>query len=294
MAPTHYFFAPHPDDAALSCGGQIATLARNGETPVIVTVMAGDSPALEPPPPHIAELWARWGLGSGSAVSATRRAEDSAAAARLGARVEFWPWLDAIYRHDPLTGDFLYAGKDAIFGDIAPTDLLVRQCEPGANDATILDFVARLQAGDTLHSPLGVGNHIDHRLVRTLLQTLAREQPTVNLFCYDEYPYSAPDYKGIRAADAVQTALDQAERAFAVTARRATISVRQAIVHSLDSAALDVKIAAVACYQSQISSFWADTGAMADSVRRYTEQVGGEREWRFSRDRHPMAQSADS
>jgi hypothetical protein len=54
------------------------------------------------------------------------------------------------------------------------------------------------------------------------------------------------------------------------------------VIHPVDSAALDAKIAAIACYHSQISTFWRDTEDMANGVRVDTERVGGEREWRFA------------
>ena len=38
---THVFVAPHPDDAALSCGGLIASLRELGQSVAIVTVYSG-------------------------------------------------------------------------------------------------------------------------------------------------------------------------------------------------------------------------------------------------------------
>jgi GlcNAc-PI de-N-acetylase len=40
---THVFVAPHPDDAALSCGGLIASLRELGQNVTIVTVFSGGS-----------------------------------------------------------------------------------------------------------------------------------------------------------------------------------------------------------------------------------------------------------
>lgn len=39
---THVFVAPHPDDAALSCGGLIASLRELGQNVTILTVFSGD------------------------------------------------------------------------------------------------------------------------------------------------------------------------------------------------------------------------------------------------------------
>ncbi len=48
---THVFVAPHPDDAALSCGGLIANLRELGQNVTILTVYSG-SAAGESLPPH--------------------------------------------------------------------------------------------------------------------------------------------------------------------------------------------------------------------------------------------------
>ncbi len=60
---THVFIAPHPDDAALSCGGLIASLRELGQNVTIVSVYSGG-------PPHDGELneYQRTALGFGSKV----------------------------------------------------------------------------------------------------------------------------------------------------------------------------------------------------------------------------------
>jgi len=42
---THVFVAPHPDDAALSCGGLIASLRELGQDVTILTVFSGNASA---------------------------------------------------------------------------------------------------------------------------------------------------------------------------------------------------------------------------------------------------------
>src|SRR3954471_10995423 len=39
----HVFVAPHPDDAALSCGGLVASLRELGQSVTILTVFSGTS-----------------------------------------------------------------------------------------------------------------------------------------------------------------------------------------------------------------------------------------------------------
>ena len=38
---THVFISPHPDDAALSCGGLIASLRELGQSVTIISVFSG-------------------------------------------------------------------------------------------------------------------------------------------------------------------------------------------------------------------------------------------------------------
>ena len=71
----HYdalYLSPHLDDAALSCGGQIAQATRRGARVLIVTVMAGDPP-VDVENAYIASLHTRWELGRDAASQ--RRAE---------------------------------------------------------------------------------------------------------------------------------------------------------------------------------------------------------------------------
>lgn len=83
-----------------------------------------------------------------------------------------------------------------------------------------------------------------------------RAQRGVAVFFYEEYPYSA------QGADAVQAALDRLDRP--------TVPV----IRQLSDAALDAKIRAIACYESQISTFWNNHAEMAESVRQYAVHVG--------------------
>jgi LmbE family N-acetylglucosaminyl deacetylase len=59
---THVFVAPHPDDAALSCGGLIAGLRELGQNVTILTVFSGSGGAGGAPP----STYQREALGFGS------------------------------------------------------------------------------------------------------------------------------------------------------------------------------------------------------------------------------------
>ena len=54
----HLYLSPHFDDAALSCGGQIATFTAAGQSVLVVTITGGDPPADARADGEIAPPWA--------------------------------------------------------------------------------------------------------------------------------------------------------------------------------------------------------------------------------------------
>ena len=237
----HLFLSPHLDDAALSCGGTIHHLTSRGEAVTILTIMAGDPP-VNPDTPFIRELHARWDLPHDAA--AQRRAEDRAAAAALGAKVIHWAIPDCIYRE---TGAPLYPSVEDIFGDVQPSDAAI-----AALDAEAVTLLEQFPAVTALYGPLGVGHHVDHLIVRDWVLGLAARL-SLALALYEEYPYT-------RDRDAIQRALREMPDDRPLIAR----------VQPLTAPEVDAKVRAIACYQSQISTFWPDVDAMAHEVRQIT------------------------
>ncbi len=235
------FLSPHLDDAALSCGGQIAVATRQGRRVLIVTVMAGDPPA-DAANDYIASLHARWELGRDAA--AQRRAEDLAACALLGADALHLDVPDCIYRLDPASGAPLYVADADIFGEIHPTETPLV--------ARIAGLLRALPAAVEVYAPLTVGHHVDHLLVRA-----AAEQVWGNgLRYYEDYPYAQQPGK--------------LDAALATGAWRATVI-------ALDAAALDAKCDAISAFRSQLSTFFSDRADLEAQVKGYAAQVGGER-----------------
>lgn len=236
----HLYLSPHLDDAVLSCGGTIAAQAAAGEPVRVVTLFAGDPPP-GPLSPFAAELHQRWGLGE--APTAGRRAEDERALYALGATLVHLPFPDAIYRTGP-DGASLYPSREAIFGPPHPAE------------ARLMDDLARALAALNLPSqvrlyvPLGVGMHVDHVLTR---RTAERWQPRGSeLWYYEEYPYA-------ESPDQVRTALGG--------------SAWHEQLIPLTPAHLEARIAAIACYTSQISSLFADLVDMRERVRTYAARL---------------------
>ncbi len=255
----HLFLSPHADDAALSCGGQIAQLTRTGERVVIFTVMGGEPPADFQPTPFTQELHRQWGLGENSV--AARRLEDEAAARTLGAEIKFGPFPDAIYRLDTQSGKAMYTDEMTLFGLVNPNDPVI-----DARRAAVVQAIVKifdLKESDAIHAPLGVGRHVDHQLVRDMAKALVRWRPNNPMYYYEDYPYTR------QGESAIQAALAALE-----------MEVNR-VKHPLDAEAIDAKIAAIKCYRSQLLGLkWETPVAMATEVRTYLAQTGGEREWR--------------
>lgn len=254
-ADTHIFLSPHLDDAVLSCGGLIHQLAQSGAPATVITVMAGDVPPDAPMTPFIKEHFERWELYPDPVPG--RKQEDQAALALLGATAQFGTVPDALYRTDG-AGTPLYPDLDRLFGTVDPADPAWQQPD---------HLIQYLDPQTTIYAPLGAGHHVDHQIVRDIVvKWLLNHHPQVAIFFYEEYPYSANDTEAI-----IQAA--RAELPFTL----------QPVVRHINDQALAAKIEAIACYQSQISTFWDDLPAMTAATRRYARQigdgVGAERLW---------------
>ena len=248
------FVSPHLDDIALSCGGTIRRLTRAGTPVLIATLCTADAPpgaTLSPSAQH--EHW-QWQLGDQPYFF--RRLEDEHMAEQLGAQTAHLGLLDAIYRHDD-NGVPLYEGKQFIGGQVHAWDwehqlpLVV-----GA-----LRGVLAAQDPERVFSPLTAGGHVDHVIVRRALEQLVDRR---RLFYYEDYPYAQKDSESL--ARLVGDAQDW-----------------KPVLIELTEDEIEARIAAIACYRSQLFAVFGDrTGdaaGMPALVREYIARTGGERYW---------------
>lgn len=238
---THVFLSPHLDDAPLSCGGTIHQLTQKGERVVILTVTAGDPPNELPESPILVDLYARW--ESGESPMNNRRLEDVESAKALGAIAEHEPFLDCIYRQHE--GTLLYPSEESLFNQVNADDPLIQSLDKQASI-----FTERFTDIQTLYIPLGVGHHVDHQLIRDWGLKIYKHNPELCVKFYEEYPYT-------RDASAIERA--QADL-------QSTIKIEAELI-TLSRFDIRTKIQAVACYKSQISTFWDNVDAMASEIR---------------------------
>jgi LmbE family N-acetylglucosaminyl deacetylase len=227
--------------------------ARAGKKVEVWTVCAGAPGADEAFSDFAQQLHARWQTGP-EAVPA-RRAEDEAAVRRLSAGLRYWDLPDCIYRRLP-GGGWLVNSEEDLWRPVHPQ-------EQGVVDRLVEWLVRGFEQGGAvkdiqLVSPLTLGNHVDHFLVRAAAERAAG-QVGVQLWYYPDYPYSAK-------SDATWTGkLDEDW---------------QEVCQPVSREALGAWQAAVACYESQISTFWAGREELDAKLEAYWQAGGGTCLWR--------------
>ncbi len=242
MPSQHWIFlSPHFDDVALSCGGLVWDLARQGIRVEIWTVMGG-----LPPDEEYSDFAKQnhqlWGI-SGQEAILTRREEDRVACKILGAQPRHLDWPDVIYRRDPLTGIPTINNNAELLGK-PPEDHLVMEI------STILQ--TEIPEDALLICPMGLGTHLDHQAVIQAAERSARMN-----FYYADYPYilrtfNAPVFSS---------------------------GVWEKIPRFLDQDALRAWQDAVLCYASQLSSLWPNVQDVKPALHNYMAGGGG-RLWR--------------
>lgn len=240
------YLSPHLDDAALSCGGQIHGATAVNKQVLIVTIMAGDPPPTLVASDFVRELHTRWGLAN-DAVQ-IRREEDAAASHILGADFVHWSIPDCVYRLHPETGMPLYPTWDDVVTAVHPAESALIQ--------KLASQLAHLPPATRIVAPLGVGNHADHLVTRQAAALCFGRK----LWYFEDYPY-------VQEAGALTAVVP------------AQTTEWQPRIIPLQPADLAAKAAAIAAYNSQISTFFTDQHDLVQQLQTYTQRVGGERLW---------------
>ena len=234
---THIFVSPHFDDGVLSCGGTIKHLTDCGHSVTVLTTMGGTNDGVFPKSPILQELHQRWKAGDDPLRR--RQQEDVLALRSLGAQYLHYCLTDCIYRQ--AEGLAMYATEESLFGEVHALDYA------GACLRAIRNPL--LDQGQAIYLPLAVGHHVDHQIVRDWgLDMLNENRDGQEIRFYAEYPYSNADQAIAQALSGIGKPL----REFHVL---------------LSEADIQAKVDAIACYRSQISSFWQSLVVMEADVR---------------------------
>ena len=180
-----------------------------------------------------------------TAVTLLREAEERAAAFRLG--------------YEPLFGGF---GEPLVRGVVASLDAIFdHTCDPQVDAcfASVEKLVhCEIERGCTLVlGPLGLGGHLDHRILRTVIDRLSTKLPRTNFAFYEDLPYVGELSDG---------ALQQVEQSLHGQGLRPWPQKNDR---------LDDKLGILRLFRSQLDD------EDRNSVRRHFLRLGGERVWSY-------------
>jgi LmbE family N-acetylglucosaminyl deacetylase len=147
------YLSPHLDDVALSCPARLRDLRASGWRVVVLSLFT-----------------------EGSAQHADRRAEDARALKLLDVEGRHAGLRDAPFRHPR------YRSLAALCLRRHPED---HQVQPEVERA-VEAALAELQPSEVV-APLGVGGHVDHRLVHAAARAVV---PPAQLSFYEDRPYA--------------------------------------------------------------------------------------------------------
>ena len=254
----HIYLSPHLDDAVFSAGGMLHHQAKAGARVVVVTVCTGNPPSglLSPFAQSIHERWAATGTGepgrpaAPAEVVAIRRQEDLDALGELGIEAVHLDVPDCIYRLNPSTNWPMYLTEASLSGPLHPSEQPLIRRVVGK-----LTTLLRGSGRHHLYVPLGIGQHVDHQLTRKAAESMGGVYAY-----YEDFPYVVRE--GERWPNLRSPLLE--DRPLSPDLVRLT------------EADLEGWISATGCYGSQLSTFWADRGAMADAVGQYANRTGAD------------------
>ncbi len=231
------FLSPHFDDVALSCGGLVWDIANQGGEVQVWTVMAGyppgDNYSTFAQKNHLA-----WGKSGRDAID-MRREEDKTACRIMGAVPRHFNWPDVIYRNHQDSGMPVVNNDEELFKT---------RPEPSLVDEIEKTLAKEIPQKTFLVLPMGLGGHLDHRVV---VQAGARLQQVD--FYYADYPYILSDFSSTILAD----------------------NRIQKVPRILSEDALQAWQDAVLSYRSQLSAFWRDDNEGRLALRNYLSGGGG-------------------
>ena len=169
--PVALALSPHLDDAAFSCGGTLARLARAGWRVVVATLFTRSVPD---PQGFALACQLDKGLGPEVDYMALRRKEDAAAMRAIGGEAEWLPFAEAPHRG--------YGSAAALFGPTRPDDGIV----PDLADA--MGALARRFRPDLILAPQAIGGHVDHVQA---VRAIDAARPAAPIAWWRDFPYAA-------------------------------------------------------------------------------------------------------
>lgn len=241
----YIFISPHLDDAVLSCGGIIHFLVNEGHQVDIWTIFSGD-PEDQNFSDFAKNLHKRWKLENQN-PSVARRSEDENACHILGAKFIHFPYQDCIYRKNK-NGTPIIQNEEDLFQTISGNQIeLINKISDNIRNYT--------PQNSTIVSPFGIGNHIDHQIVKSAIIQI--KHPLT--WFYADYPYVVNSPSELKNGHPTNCNLEEFE---------------------ISENSLRLWRIAVSSYTSQISTFWSGREEMYSKIDEYAAIGGGKKIWK--------------
>ena len=242
----YIFISPHLDDAILSCGGIIHSLKSSGHIVEIWTIFAG-LPDNMLYTDFAKSLHKRWKLDGQNPII-SRLEEDKNACKILGAKSKYFNFFDCIYRLNE-NGHPLVTKEEDLFQDVTGNQLLLVK-------EIAKSIYKKLPENAILISPLAIGNHVDHQIVKMGLTS--HIYPKFSF--YADYPYVVKESSSFDPTS--------------------IIDLQEENIFLMDSDLEKWKFA-VSAYKSQISTFWNGNIEMFQKIDDYASLGGGRKLWKM-------------
>jgi LmbE family N-acetylglucosaminyl deacetylase len=172
------FLSPHLDDAVLSCGQLIIDLKKHKKDITVVTVFT--KAGMKDISPQSKSFIKSCGYQNAEKLYKDFKSEDSKVLRSLNIKFTHLDFIDAAWRIDDEKKQIYKNSKSQFSGIISPKDnKLVESIKIKLEDLAIRNTRALIL------SPLGVGGHADHVIIRDVLKII--DYP--KLF-WEDFPYN--------------------------------------------------------------------------------------------------------
>lgn len=220
-----------------------------------MSVFTADEPVAGSLSPLAIELHREWGL---SRVVADRRQEDLRAAAVLGSNPVHLGFHEAIYRSDggPTRQHRCRSYQDLFSPPTAGDRLLANKICGGLRE------YIHAQHPSFIFCPAGIGQHVDHVIVRMAVEQAVSEVGTGGLLLYEEMPYASESWNA--------------------PSLRALREMALPVTWELTGRDWERKLASIQAYRSQLPTLWRDRywrSALEEHARAVANGKFAERTW---------------
>lgn len=247
------FISPHLDDAVLSCGGLINIKSSLEQVYIkVVSIFAG-----LPLPEELSRTAKEFHQDCGLVDNAVeiRKNEDLKAANILGFKSVHFNLLECLYRQNK-EGKHLYNSTNEIF-----TNIIRESTEFLSTIEYMIETHIDLNVFTEIYIPIALGNHIDHYIVRHVLEKIIKKRKIESkIVYYEDMPY----------AFNLDNPLTMDVNFFHYLCKLRTIDFNK-------------KIEAIYAYESQVKMLWTDKENIINNYQNFSYLISNKKENYYER-----------